>query len=617
MCVLMPFIESPKRSTSFLKEKKIEVLPFKKFNLTGLTDFKPVSKNWQIVGKTYVDQTQKQTFISEPGTGILLNAPGKGMSGNIFTEFEHSDIDMELDVMMPIQSNSGLYFQGRYEIQLLDSWAVNNPKSSDIGGVYQRFDNKRVPKGYEGSAPRINAAKAPGLWQHFRIVFQAPRFNAEGVKTKNAIFKEVFLNGVLIHENQEVTGPTQASAFNDEKPMGPFMIQGDHGAVAFRNIQYKMYDPKKVSLTNVKMKEFENSAKFIPDYNKLEKLREISTDSIIADIAGRGTQKLLVYNGVINVPNTGDYLFEMKINGGGGALLLKTDTLISLNGEYNNENPGFKLITLQKGEFPFTLIYNKHIKNRMGFNVFVEGPGIARQPLHLVAPVNISPVKSIDNTFVIDASNETVMQRGFVMHKKIKKTHTISVGSPKNIHYTFDLAFGSLIQVWGGKFLEVSEMWAGRGSQQTGVPLGLPIAMHGAPDFAYLENTKSNWPDSIPSNTTYKQLSYELDNLGNPTFSTQLNGSVITNSFVPIDSLRSLKRIISTKSIKEIYHKLAEGSIIEKLANGVYAIDDRNYFLDLTDKNKYIPVIRKSSGKEELLVKIPAGNQKITYTITW
>ena len=121
------------------------------------------------------------------------------------------------------------------------------------------------------------------------------------------------MNGVLIHENQEVTGPTQASAFNDEKPMGPLMIQGDHGAVAFRNIQYKMYDPKKVSLTSVKMKEFENSAKSIPDYNKLEKLREISTDSIIADIAGRGTQKLLVYNGVMNVPNTGDYLFEMKI----------------------------------------------------------------------------------------------------------------------------------------------------------------------------------------------------------------------------------------------------------------------------------------------------------------
>ena len=72
VCVLMSFNESPKPSTAFLKENKIEVLPFKKFNLDGLTDFKPVSKNWQIVGKTFVDQTQKQTFVSEPGTGISV-----------------------------------------------------------------------------------------------------------------------------------------------------------------------------------------------------------------------------------------------------------------------------------------------------------------------------------------------------------------------------------------------------------------------------------------------------------------------------------------------------------------------------------------------------------------
>jgi len=141
--------------------------------------------------------------------------------------------------------------------------------------------------------------------------------------------------------------------------------------------------------------------------------------------------------------------------------------------------------------------------------------------------------------------------------------------------------------------------------------------LHGDPDFAFLENKNSNWPDSIPSSTVYKQLGYELDNYGNPTFSTLLNGSTITNSFVPIDSLRRLKRIISTKSIKEIWHKLADGSIIEKLPNGVYAIDDRNYFLDFSTDNNNTPVIRKSSGKDELLVKIPAGNQKITYTITW
>ena len=95
----------------------------------------------------------------------------------------------------------------------------------------------------------MNAAKAPGLWQHYKIIFHAPKFDSLGRKEKNAVFKEVWLNGVLLHENQEVTGPTRAAAFKDEKPKGPLMIQGDHGPVALKNIRYKLYEDKKVAIT--------------------------------------------------------------------------------------------------------------------------------------------------------------------------------------------------------------------------------------------------------------------------------------------------------------------------------------------------------------------------------
>jgi hypothetical protein len=57
-----------------------------------------------------------------------------------------------------------------------------------------------------------------------------------GKKTANAMFVKVVHNGVLIHENVEVTGPTRASLFGDEKPIGPLMLQGDHGPVAYRNL---------------------------------------------------------------------------------------------------------------------------------------------------------------------------------------------------------------------------------------------------------------------------------------------------------------------------------------------------------------------------------------------
>ena len=67
------------------------------------------------------------------------------------------------------------------------------------------------------------------------MVFRAPRFDAGGKKTANARFVKVVHNGQVIHENVEVTGPTRAAAFNDEKPHGPLMLQGDHGPVAYRN----------------------------------------------------------------------------------------------------------------------------------------------------------------------------------------------------------------------------------------------------------------------------------------------------------------------------------------------------------------------------------------------
>ncbi|HLF95430.1 MAG TPA: family 16 glycoside hydrolase, partial [Planctomycetota bacterium] len=81
--------------------------------------------------------------------------------------------------------------------------------------------------------------KAAGEWQSFDVVFLAPRFDAAGKKTANARFVKVTHNGQVIHEEVEVTGPTRAGAWEDEKPLGPIMLQGDHGPVAFRNLRVR------------------------------------------------------------------------------------------------------------------------------------------------------------------------------------------------------------------------------------------------------------------------------------------------------------------------------------------------------------------------------------------
>jgi hypothetical protein len=151
-------------------------------------------------------------------------------------DFENwTEMTVSLEFMVPKGSNSGVYLMGRYEVQILDSWGVDEPEYSDCGGLYQS-DAQEEGRRFEGVPPRVNASKAPGEWQSFGIRFQAPKFDEDGNKIANAKFVEVKHNGTVIHENVEVPSPTRAAAFQDERPYGPLMVQGDHGPVAYRNI---------------------------------------------------------------------------------------------------------------------------------------------------------------------------------------------------------------------------------------------------------------------------------------------------------------------------------------------------------------------------------------------
>jgi hypothetical protein len=197
-----------------------------------LSAFAGDTGDWELVGEVKMDPAENGRFVTSPGTGVAVNGP-KGRTRNVLSKLEHGDMEAHIEFMVPKGSNSGVYFQGRYEVQILDSWGVEHPKYGDCGGIYQRW---RDGKGFEGRPPRVNASRPPGEWQTFDCVFRAPRFDARGKKIANARFVKVVHNGKVVHENVEVTGPTRAAAFGDEKPTGPLMLQGDHGPVAYRNV---------------------------------------------------------------------------------------------------------------------------------------------------------------------------------------------------------------------------------------------------------------------------------------------------------------------------------------------------------------------------------------------
>jgi hypothetical protein len=205
-----------------------------------LSTWREGTGEWMIVGEATMSSENPGMIATSEGTGIVVNGP-TGRTGNLFSRLGHGDVEAHIEFMVPKGSNSGVYFQGRYEVQILDSWGVPQEKlkHGDCGGIYQRWEKGR---GFEGHPPRVNASRAPGEWQSFDVVFRAPRFDASGKKTANARFVKVVHNGSTVHENVEVTGPTRAAAFSDEAPRGPLMLQGDHGPVAYRNIRLRPLD---------------------------------------------------------------------------------------------------------------------------------------------------------------------------------------------------------------------------------------------------------------------------------------------------------------------------------------------------------------------------------------
>lgn len=208
------------------------------FNGKNLSAWHEPLGAWSVVGSVALDAANPKAFASQPGQGVMLSSAA-GKSTNIISKIEHGDAEIHIEFNVPQQSNSGIYLQGRYELQVFDSYGKTEIAEHDCGALYQRWDPTRGKgkEGYEGHTPKVNASKAPGEWQSFDITFRAPRFDGSGKKIENAKFIKVLHNGQVIHENVEMTGPTRGSKFDTEAASGPIIIQGDHGPVAYRNLK--------------------------------------------------------------------------------------------------------------------------------------------------------------------------------------------------------------------------------------------------------------------------------------------------------------------------------------------------------------------------------------------
>ena len=186
----------------------------------------------------------KLQWSIDQDTGIAIPLPKAGSMdskkkyGRQQIHVEFSTPPLEEGVRPEVSGNSGVYLQGRYELQICNSFGLD-PADNLCGGLYRQ----RVPD--------VNAAKEPGTWQSYDIVFIPAQF--EGEKKITPARFSAKLNGQWIHRNVEIKGST-GSGDAETSALGPLRLQEHQHPVKFRNVwvsdidhptKLTQYDPRK------------------------------------------------------------------------------------------------------------------------------------------------------------------------------------------------------------------------------------------------------------------------------------------------------------------------------------------------------------------------------------
>lgn len=188
------------------------------------------------------DGANLNAWKSKNGAGApqwKINADGsmtvKDKTGDIVTKQSFGSIQLHLEWRSDPantqkgqnRSNSGVFLQGLYEVQILNNNDNNTYVNGMVGSIYKQ------------KAPDVMAAKPTGEWNSYDIIFHAPEFNDSGARTKAATIT-VLLNGVLIQDHFEIEGSTEYIGLPKNNPHGngPIVLQdhGDKSGVGFRNI---------------------------------------------------------------------------------------------------------------------------------------------------------------------------------------------------------------------------------------------------------------------------------------------------------------------------------------------------------------------------------------------
>lgn len=602
------FTMKKKQIWSFLLLLPFAIQAQNSIPLNDLSFWKTTNKtNWQIVADAQADLNVKEILSLTPGKGILANLPNKENRANLVSNQEFGDFDLSFEFMMASHSNSGFYLQGRYEMQLADSWGVVNPTTGDCGGIYKR--RKFNPKEYlyDGHAPRVNACLAPGLWQKMEVSFQAPRFDASGNKISNAKVILAKLNGVIIHENVALTGPTGGPISETEVAKGPFMVQGDHGAVAFRNIAITDLSDQPATMDPISYQvfygNFPNQAEFL---SKKPDLTGI-TEKLTWDVSSKPFHYAETFKTFLNIPKAGKHQIEFEIAGKHWIKINGKEFFKEANEENNRKKSESIDLPAGKVALEITIIKTKKsVGNKLGF--WIKGPNFRTTPYQSIG----SFLGSASDDPILLEANEPLVFRSFMdLFKNGKRgkriVHAVNVGNPAHLHYTYNLDNGSIAQIWKGDFLNTTPMWDNRGDGSSR-PLGAILALQNVP--VIVSKSEGNSANDTPeASLNFKIKGYDVDKNNLPTFNYEVAGSDVKD-LIRIKEDKYLERILTIKNPSNaIKIQVAVGTEITEMGPEIYAIDGKSYYIQAKGATV------ESNGLLKILT-LPAS-EKVQYSILW
>ena len=449
--------------------------------------------NWKQVESVDNPFKKKAGFVA--GNQFLFaNTMGK-MTSKLTT----ADAKVRFEFMLGNNSEGVFYVQGKFPILL------SNIRTTGV----------IVLKDGSLKLPNQNVGRAAGLWQTLELTFSEASFG-------NAlILEKVTLNDVLIHQGYVLP--------SEGKNEGPLVFENKAGTIAIKDLEYLKYNNEKpLKLSGLSYELFETN-----DWDKqFSKKKDVPNDKgtaveLTKDFGIGLNRFLLVFKGNLDVEKDGSYSLIADC-AGKEAVSVDGKEILSLTDE-SYRKPRIAYLDLKKGKHSIEIHYQK-VWWKPELGLFAAGPEIRPYALHAETSL---PTPQAVGEIAVNPTKDVEMIRSFVMFDGQKRTHAISIGSPKGVHYAYDLDQAALLYAWKGDFADVTEMFHERGEPQLLEPKGVRTKFSGKPSVAVLTDMNAAMPDSLDA---YKDLvfkGYSIDNEGFPMYKFQYQGAEITQKIIP------------------------------------------------------------------------------------